>query len=174
MIFNVPAEEFYTKMDEMPSPRVIKVGSKISFINSSNNYYKIQTHYPFELLPPKLLDTCKVIFVCRNVKVDGCEAVTLLMVFTKPLSRMPVCLTSITTDSSRTLISSPPSSSLPISIRTAISSKVNYWYKIVLTDLISDLQEVISRCWGQVGLAETIPTCWCSGMRRSNWTRSSG
>ena len=32
-------------------------------------YFISQTHYPFELLPPKLLDTCKVIFVCRNVKV---------------------------------------------------------------------------------------------------------
>ena len=34
----------------MPSPRVIK------------------THYPFELLPEGLVDTCRVIFVCRNVK----------------------------------------------------------------------------------------------------------
>jgi len=37
----------------LPSPRVIK------------------THLPFEFLPPKLLDTCKVIFVCRNPK-DTC------------------------------------------------------------------------------------------------------
>ena len=28
----------------------------------------IKTHYPLELLPPTLLDTCKVIFVSRNVK----------------------------------------------------------------------------------------------------------
>ena len=39
--------------DEMPSPRVIK------------------SHLPFEMLPPNLLDTCKVIFVCRNPK-DCC------------------------------------------------------------------------------------------------------
>ena len=38
---------------ELPGPRVIK------------------THLPFEFLPPKLLDTCKVIFVCRNPK-DAC------------------------------------------------------------------------------------------------------
>merc|ERR1711997_605837 len=50
---NVDVEEFYSKLENMPSPRVIK------------------THYPFELLPPRLLDTCKVIFVCRNVK-DAC------------------------------------------------------------------------------------------------------
>ena len=36
-----------------PSPRVIK------------------THLPIEMLPPNLLDTCKVIFVCRNPK-DAC------------------------------------------------------------------------------------------------------
>ena len=39
--------------ENLPSPRVIK------------------THLPFEFLPPKLLDTCKVIFVCRNPK-DAC------------------------------------------------------------------------------------------------------
>merc|ERR1712021_235182 len=37
----------------LPSPRVIK------------------THLPFEFLPPKLLDTCKVIYVGRNPK-DVC------------------------------------------------------------------------------------------------------
>lgn len=31
----------------------------------------IKTHLPFEFLPPQLLDTCKVIFVCRNPK-DCC------------------------------------------------------------------------------------------------------
>ena len=39
--------------ENMPSPRVIK------------------SHLPIEMLPPKLLDTCKVIFVCRNPK-DTC------------------------------------------------------------------------------------------------------
>ena len=47
------AEEMFKKFDELPSPRNIK------------------THFPLELLPPKLLDTCKVIFVNRNVK-DAC------------------------------------------------------------------------------------------------------
>ena len=37
----------------MPSPRIIK------------------THLPLEMLPPNLLGTCKVIFVCRNPK-DAC------------------------------------------------------------------------------------------------------
>ena len=31
----------------------------------------IKTHLPFEMLPPNLLDTCKVIFVCRSPK-DAC------------------------------------------------------------------------------------------------------
>jgi len=31
----------------------------------------IKTHLPFEFLPPKLMDTCKVIVVCRNPK-DAC------------------------------------------------------------------------------------------------------
>ena len=39
--------------ENMKSPRVIK------------------THLPFEMLPPNLLDTCKVIFVSRNPK-DTC------------------------------------------------------------------------------------------------------
>ena len=47
------AEEMIRKVDDLPSPRTIK------------------THLPFELLPPNLLDTCKVIFVNRNIK-DAC------------------------------------------------------------------------------------------------------
>lgn len=47
------AEDFFAKLEAMPSPRTIK------------------SHYPFELLSPQLLDTCKVIYVCRNVK-DAC------------------------------------------------------------------------------------------------------
>jgi hypothetical protein len=39
--------------ENMPSPRVIK------------------SHLPLEFLPPNLIDTCKVIFVCRNPK-DCC------------------------------------------------------------------------------------------------------
>jgi len=47
------AEEMFKKFDDLPSPRTIK------------------THFPLALLPPKLLETCKVIFVNRNVK-DAC------------------------------------------------------------------------------------------------------
>ena len=43
----------WIKAENVTSPRVIK------------------THLPFEFLPPKLLDTCKVIFVGRNPK-DVC------------------------------------------------------------------------------------------------------
>ena len=41
------AEDVIGKLDSMPSPRLIK------------------SHLPFELLPPDLLDTCKVVFVAR-------------------------------------------------------------------------------------------------------------
>ena len=58
--------EFFDQIDKMPSPRVIKV-RKIYDPLIAVNF--LQTHYPFELLPPALLETCKVIFVCRNVKV---------------------------------------------------------------------------------------------------------
>jgi len=44
------AEAVMAKMDSMSSPRLIK------------------SHLPFELLPPDLVDTCKVVFVARNVK----------------------------------------------------------------------------------------------------------
>jgi len=47
------ATEFFKTLENLPSPRTIK------------------THFPLELLPPKLLDTCKVIFVSRNIK-DAC------------------------------------------------------------------------------------------------------
>lgn len=38
------------KLDDMPSPRFIK------------------SHLPLSLLPPKLLDTCKVVYVAREPK----------------------------------------------------------------------------------------------------------
>jgi hypothetical protein len=41
---------FFDGLEAMPSPRLIK------------------SHFPFELLPEGLVDTCKVIFVSRNVK----------------------------------------------------------------------------------------------------------
>jgi len=47
------ATAFFKNLDDLPSPRTIK------------------THFPLQLLPPKLLDTCKVIFVSRNIK-DAC------------------------------------------------------------------------------------------------------
>ena len=47
------AEEMFKKFDMMASPRTIK------------------THFPLQLLPPTLMDKCKVIFVNRNLK-DTC------------------------------------------------------------------------------------------------------
>ena len=47
---NLVLNIYYFSIIQAPSPRLIK------------------THYPFEMLPPALLDTCKVLFVSRNVK----------------------------------------------------------------------------------------------------------
>ncbi|TRY80471.1 hypothetical protein TCAL_13353, partial [Tigriopus californicus] len=59
----------------------IKVGSKepppemftdlVSFIGKMQSPRVIKTHIPLELLPPKLVETCKVVYVCRNPK-DTC------------------------------------------------------------------------------------------------------
>merc|ERR1719350_362892 len=49
----VEADKFFDDLEARSSPRLIK------------------THYPFEFLPPNLLETCKVLYVCRNVK-DVC------------------------------------------------------------------------------------------------------
>ena len=46
-------EESVDYAENLPSPRIIK------------------SHLPFELLPPNLLDTAKVVYVCRNPK-DTC------------------------------------------------------------------------------------------------------
>jgi len=46
----VETDKYFDDLEKAPSPRLIK------------------THYPFEMLPPSLLDTCKVLFVSRNVK----------------------------------------------------------------------------------------------------------
>merc|ERR1711892_358399 len=53
MIANMPQElvdKTFDDLEKRPSPRLIN------------------THLPFELLPPDLLTVCKVIFCCRNVK----------------------------------------------------------------------------------------------------------
>ncbi|XP_059097315.1 sulfotransferase 1B1-like [Tigriopus californicus] len=43
----------------------------ISFIGKMQSPRVIKTHIPLELLPPKLVETCKVVYVCRNPK-DTC------------------------------------------------------------------------------------------------------
>ena len=75
-------EEFYSKLEKMPSPRVIKVEKRIGNVFEKLSF---QTHYPFELLPPRLVDTCKVIFVCRNVKVSNIFQKYIVSVFSNCL-----------------------------------------------------------------------------------------
>ena len=41
---------------------------RIEFINNMEGRRLIKSHLPFEFLPPKLLDTCKVVYVARNPK----------------------------------------------------------------------------------------------------------
>ena len=57
-------------IDENPMMKTKSIGS----IQSAENLKSprvIKSHLPFEMLPPNLLDTCKVIFVSRNPK-DTC------------------------------------------------------------------------------------------------------
>ena len=54
----VESEKFFDDMEARPSPRHVT-------IKTINKYYQksprlIKTHYPFEFLPPNLLETCKV------------------------------------------------------------------------------------------------------------------
>ena len=67
-------------MEDADSPFRKKNTSKEAFnfrkesVQYTNNLASprvIKTHLPLEFLPPKLLDTCKVIFVSRNPK-DAC------------------------------------------------------------------------------------------------------
>jgi len=43
----------------------------LSYTDTLTGRRVIKCHLPMEFLPPKLLDTCKVVYVCRNVK-DAC------------------------------------------------------------------------------------------------------
>ena len=49
----------------------LRAMNSVQFAENLSSPRVIKTHLPFEFLPPKLLDTCKVIFVCRNPK-DAC------------------------------------------------------------------------------------------------------
>ena len=58
----------------MPQPmldRFMKMGQSLQMAQDLPSPRTIKSHLPLEFLPPKLLDTCKVIFVGRNPK-DTC------------------------------------------------------------------------------------------------------
>merc|ERR1711936_1485970 len=46
----------------------VVLDDSIEHANKMTGRRVIKSHLPFELLPPKLLETCKVIYVCRNPK----------------------------------------------------------------------------------------------------------
>ena len=62
--------DFFKSIGAAPSdPRVIEVETDaIQFLNNIKGRRVIKTHLPYEFLPPKLLDTCKVVYVARNPK----------------------------------------------------------------------------------------------------------
>ena len=51
-------------------PKIPFLDDPVSFAESlpTNKPRVIKSHLTFEMLPPKLLDTCKVVYVCRNPK----------------------------------------------------------------------------------------------------------
>ena len=58
----------------LPQPmldRFMKMGQSLQMAQDLPSPRTIKSHLPLEFLPPKLLDTCKVIFVGRNPK-DTC------------------------------------------------------------------------------------------------------
>ena len=62
---NVPKE----MMDKNPIMKIMS--NSIQSAENLKSPRVIKSHLPFEMLPPNLLDTCKVIFVSRNPK-DTC------------------------------------------------------------------------------------------------------
>ena len=58
----------------IPQPmldRFMKMGQSLQMAQDLPSPRTIKSHLPLEFLPPKLLDTCKVVFVGRNPK-DTC------------------------------------------------------------------------------------------------------
>eukprot|EP00095_Tigriopus_kingsejongensis_P010107 snap_masked-scaffold152_size304267-processed-gene-1.5 protein:Tk10107 transcript:snap_masked-scaffold152_size304267-processed-gene-1.5-mRNA-1 annotation:"hypothetical protein DAPPUDRAFT_49070" len=64
---NIGQEEKATPQGPPP----MHIIASIDFTENLKSPRVIKTHLPLELLPPKLLETCKVIYVCRNPK-DTC------------------------------------------------------------------------------------------------------
>ena len=62
--------DFFKSIGAAPSdPRVIEVETdSIGFLNNMEARRVIKTHLPFEFLPPKLFEKCKVVYVARNPK----------------------------------------------------------------------------------------------------------
>ncbi len=57
-----------------PEDRAIQIKSMAKTIENANEMKSprlIRSHLPLSMLPPNLLDTCKVVYVCRNPK-DNC------------------------------------------------------------------------------------------------------
>ena len=68
---NSPASNF-PKMDEKQAEMIRRIfDESIDMTDNLPSPRIIKSHMPFELLPEKLLDTAKVIYVCRNPK-DTC------------------------------------------------------------------------------------------------------
>jgi hypothetical protein len=65
----IPPEHVNDKLKSMIGSMVNSI--KLADELPSSSPRVIKSHLPFEMLPPKLLDTCKVFFVCRNPK-DAC------------------------------------------------------------------------------------------------------
>ena len=62
--------EFLTQVGKRPDHAELcrALADPLRFLDTVEGRRVIKTHLPFEFLPPKLLETCKVIYVARNPK----------------------------------------------------------------------------------------------------------
>ena len=109
---------FDEDLEALPSPRLIK------------------THYPFELLPPNLLDTCKVTW---SLSLQGCVHFTLFRCsMSVATSRTLQSLTSTISLSWRAMTSNVTSSHTPSSL---IISKLIF-FVVLISDNICSFREI--------------------------------
>ena len=62
----------------MPEEHLKFARSTLAYTKSLRGTRIIKTHLPLSMLPPGLLDTCKVFYVARNPKVSGIFCVDIL------------------------------------------------------------------------------------------------
>lgn len=74
---DLPPPALPEDLDPVLKDRAIKggiaIGNSIQHTIGMASPKVVKSHLPFEVLPPSLLDTCKVVYVCRNPR-DACAS----------------------------------------------------------------------------------------------------